>query len=64
MYSKVISRHNDDLLVGHFGIKKIRELVIRKYFWSTLHQNVKAYLKGYNICLASKVVCHTLYKDL
>ena len=30
--SKVIIRHYNDLLVGHFGINKTRELVGRKYY--------------------------------
>ena len=29
---KVISRHHDDPLAGHFGIDKIRELVGQKYY--------------------------------
>ncbi len=28
---KVISRHHDDPLAGHFGFEKTRELVARKY---------------------------------
>lgn len=32
IWSKIISRHYDDLLVGHFVIYKTRELVARKYF--------------------------------
>ena len=27
-----ISRHHNDLLVGHFGIDKTRELIGRKYY--------------------------------
>ena len=30
--TELISRHHDDLLAGHFGIKKIRELVAQKYY--------------------------------
>ena len=29
----LISRRYDDLLVGHFGIKKMQELVAKKYYW-------------------------------
>ena len=28
----LISRHHDNLLADHFGIKKIQELVARKYY--------------------------------
>ncbi len=34
--SKLISRHYDDLLVGHFGREKTRKLIVRKYYWLTL----------------------------
>ena len=30
--TELISRHHDNLLAGHFGIKKTRELVARKYY--------------------------------
>lgn len=29
---KVISKHHDGLLIGHFGIKKTKELLAKKYF--------------------------------
>ena len=28
----LISRHHDDRLAGHFGIKKTRELITKKYY--------------------------------
>ena len=60
----LISWHHNDLLGRPFGIEKIGELVARKYYWPTLHHNVEAYVKSYDICLASKVVRHKLYRDL
>ncbi len=30
--SELISRHHNDALVGHFGIKKTQELIARKYY--------------------------------
>ena len=30
--TKLISQHHNDLLAGHFGIKKMRELVARRYY--------------------------------
>ena len=61
---ELISRHHDNLLAGHFGIKKIQELVARKYYWPTLRHDVDNYVKGCNVCLASKAVQHKLYGDL
>ncbi len=58
---ELISRHHDDPLAGHFGIKKTCELIARKYYWPMLRQRVKAYIKGCEVCLASKVVRHKPY---
>ncbi len=56
--SELINRHYNNPFVGHFGIKKTWELIARKYNWPTLQQDIEAYIKGCNICLASKTVCH------
>ncbi len=61
---ELISRHHDDPLAGHFDIEKTRELIARKYYWPTLRRDVEAYVKGGDVCLASKVVRHKPYGDL
>ena len=38
-------------------------LVTRKYFWPTLCQDVKSYVRGYYVCLASKAICYKPYRD-
>lgn len=62
--SEVISCYHDDPLAGHFEIDKTRELIARKYYWPTLRRDVKTYLKGCDMCLASKAVCHKLNGDI
>ena len=62
--SKIISRHHNDPLAGHFGIDKTRELVGWKYYWPSLRKNVESYVRRCNICLASKAVCYKPYEDL
>ncbi len=63
--TELISRHHDDPLASHFRIeKKTRELIARKYYWSTFHRDVEAYIIGCDICLASKSVRHKPYGDL
>ncbi len=62
--SELISRYYDNPLVGHFGIEKIWELIVRKYYWPTLRRDIEAYVKGYNVCLVSKTVCYKPYGDL
>ncbi len=64
IHSALISRHHDDPLAGHFGIEKTCKLIAKKYYWPTLRREVEAYVKGYDVCLASKVVRHKPYGDL
>lgn len=61
---ELISCHNDNLLVEHFKINKIRKLVAKKYYWPTLRRNLKTYVRGCDICLSSKAICHKPYGDL
>ena len=62
--SEMINCHHDDLLAGHFGIDKIRDLISWKYYWLSLRKNVGNYVRGCDICLASKAFRHKPYKDL
>ena len=62
--TELISRYHDNPLAGHFGIKKTHELIARKYYWPTLCHDVEDYVKGYDVCLASKAVWHKPYGDL
>ncbi len=62
--SELISKHHNDPLTAHFGIEKTRELIARKYYWPILRQDVEAYVKGCDVCLASKAFCHKPYGDL
>ena len=64
IWTELINRHHDNLLAGHFGIEKTYKLLAQKYYWPTFRHNVKAYLKGCDVCLASKTVRHKLYGDL
>ena len=64
IWTELISRHHDDPLAGHFGIKKIQELVARKYYWPIFRHDVEDYVRGYDVCLASKAVCHKPYGNL
>lgn len=62
--SELINCYHNDLLADHFKINKTCELIARKYYWPTLCQNVEAYIKGCNDCLASKAVRYKSYDDL
>lgn len=62
--SKLISYHYNDLLIEHFGIDRTQELVAKKDYSIIFCRNVKGYLRGCNMCLASKGVCYKSYRDL
>ena len=62
--TKLISRHHNNPLVGHFGIEKIYELIAQKYYWPTLRRNVDDYVRGCDVYLALKAVQHKPYGDL
>ena len=62
--TELISRYHNNPLAGHFGIKKSCKLLAWKYYWPTFCYNVKAYMKGCDVCLVSKAVCHKPYGNL
>ena len=62
--TELISRHYNNLLASHFGIKKTRELVAQKYYRLILRRDNEDYVKGYDVCLTSKAVRYKPYGDL
>ena len=62
--SKLTNKHYDDPFAGNFGVDKTRELIGQKYYWPSLKKDVKSYMRGYYVCLASNAVRHKLYSDL
>ena len=64
IYSKLINRYYNNLLTGNFKIKKPHKLIARKFYLPILQKDIKAYIKAYNIYLASKIVCYKLYDNL
>ena len=64
IWTKLISRHHNNLLAGHFYIEKTHELVAQKYYFPTLRTDIKVYVKGFDICITSKTIRHKSYEDL
>lgn len=62
--TKIISRYHDDLLANNFKSVKTLEFIAQNNYWPFIWANVKAYVKDFNLCLASKMVCHKSYGDL
>ena len=61
---ELINRHYDNLLAGHFGIKKTWKLLAQKYYWPTFRHDIKVHVKGCDVCLASKAIRHKPSGDL
>ena len=62
--TEFINRHHDNPLAGHFEIEKIQKLVTQKYYWPMLRHDVKDYVRGCNVYLASKAIRHKPYENL
>ena len=39
-------------------------MVGQKYYWPSLRRDVEIYVRGCDICLTSKTICHKPYRDL
>ena len=61
--TKLLRRYYDDLLAGHFGINKIKELIAQKYYQPTHCHNIKVYITGYDVCSAIKAMRYKFYRD-
>lgn len=64
IYFKLISQYHNNPLVDYFEINKNKKFIAKKYYWPFFDYNIKAYIKDYNIYLASKVVRYKSYRDL
>lgn len=53
---KLISSQHSNLLIDYFCNNKIKKLISQKYYLLGVKKNVKAYIKGYNVCLSFKMV--------
>jgi hypothetical protein len=47
---EIICMHHDDPLIGHFTLAKCKDLIIRKYFWPDIKQDVKEYINSCGAC--------------
>lgn len=62
--AELINKHYHNPLVGYFSIEMTWELIARKYYWPIVQRDVEAYVKGCDVCLASKIVWYKPYADL
>ncbi|SJL19037.1 uncharacterized protein ARMOST_22644 [Armillaria ostoyae] len=51
---EIISRCHDHITAGHPGIEKMKELVLRDYWWPKLKKDVETYVRGCETCARTK----------
>ncbi len=51
---EIIAQCHDHILAGHPGIEKMKELVLREYWWPKMKKTVDAYVKGCEVCQRTK----------
>lgn len=60
---KFISKDYNNLLAKHFGFNIIKKDIGQKYYWLSFKKDVNVYVKGYNICLFSKIIRYKFYNN-
>lgn len=58
---ELLRRNHDDPAAGHFGVKKTREVISRKYAWSELGKDVQNYVAECDLCQRHKSHRHKPY---
>ena len=53
--AEVIRAHHDTETAGHPGVKNTTERIQRSYWWPTINTDVERYVKGCQICQATKI---------
>ncbi len=51
---EIIAQFHDHISAGHPGIEKMKELVLREYWWLKMKKTVEAYVKGCEVCQCTK----------
>lgn len=64
IWFELINYYHDNQLTGYFRIDKTSILIVRKYYWVTLCQDIGNYVKECSICLALKIFTHKHYNCL
>ena len=50
----LLREHHDVPLAGHFSAAKTTDLLLRHYYWPSVHKDVKQYIKSCTACAVSK----------
>lgn len=55
LIGQVIAAHHDSISARHPGQAKMQELIYRSHWWPAIKKDIKAYVKGCEICQRSKI---------
>ena len=47
---ELVRLHHDDPLAGHFGVDKTLEMLRRTYYWESMEEDVRTYVRECDIC--------------
>ena len=61
---KIIKKHHDNSLSKHFETQKTLNLIQKKYHWIVCAEQIKTYVRIYNVCQRIKALRHKSYKKL
>ena len=56
--TRLIAEHHDTSYAGHLGRDRTTEFLSRGFYWPSMNQDVKDYVKTCDICMRNKVVKH------
>lgn len=62
--AEILRNCHDDPFAGHFGVRKTTELVRRQYYWPSLAEDVREYVKTCQVCQRIVVKRHSPYGKL
>jgi hypothetical protein len=60
----LFKQNHDDFHANHFDVKRTLDLMKRKYYWSTMSQNVKKYVNACSACHRIKTIRHKSFEQL
>ena len=61
---KFINKNYNDFLINIFDVKRIFELLDKKYYWFVCATKIKNYIRICDICQRIKMHCYYFYKQL
>jgi hypothetical protein len=61
---EILFQHHDTYMAGHFGVRRIIELIERTYYWPLMKADVQEYVKTCAVCQRSKAPRHKTYGEL